>query len=159
MAAPTITQIKNAQAMARIAEIDHTIATLQDRRKRLVDFLQMSRQAVLPLPEAPTEREVYSEAFEVRWKRYVALTGQGVEKKAAFKAFKKIDAASYPELDKAIENYGKGEHVGRGYVRHFHRFLREDYWTAWINRKPQLVASAAQESSRDIARGILSEQA
>ena len=145
---------KILQGQARIAEIDLTIEKLRARRKSITDYLsKLGASELQTVEEALMPKEEYSKAFEEFWTLYAEGTGRRVEKNKSFQAFKKIKVSEYPYVKKAIENYIQGRECKKGYSKHFHRFLREDYWPAWINQKPE--AEDDTRSSKDIVKGIL----
>lgn len=153
---PADAQKKLLEGGARIAEIDLTIQRLQKRRQDIVNYCAKLGQLELPKGEDPAQKpEEYSEEFEKVWKKYAAATDRHVEKRAAFSRFKKIKAAEYPYLHKAIDNYARSKTVQGGYSKHFHRFLKDDFWMEWINRRDDALPPEDKRSPRDIVRGVL----
>ena len=141
------------QARARVAEIDLSLEYLTNRRKRLTDWL--AKQNVKPsllLQDESQAKDFYSEAFSEVWELYASATGRRVEKRAAYARFKKIPALSYPQLKKAIQNYGRSREVKRGFSKHFMRFLKDDYWPDWINREPEPMDEEDKKSARQAAQ-------
>jgi hypothetical protein len=147
---------KLIEGRARVAEIDPAIEGLQKRRKRLTDFLGKFAQAKLPAITDPAmTKEEYSDDFEKIWKYYKEKTGREVEKKKAFAAYKKISRAELPALFRAISNYGSSREVKEGYSKHFHRFLREDFWPAWSNKIPTPEDKKTERiDAKEIVKGV-----
>lgn len=149
---------KIIQGEARLAELDLAIEKLQARKeviKRYVSKLK-SENAQLRIPTTEAVEEVsYSNEFEDLWKLYSAKTGRQVEKKAAFRIFKKIKPSEHSFLKKAISNYGDSRQSKEGFGVYMKRFLKEDFWPAWINAKPQDNVNE-KISAKDIAREVLS---
>lgn len=153
---PAQRQQKLQEGGARIAEIDLTIARLQARRQHIVNYCAKLGQIQLPQGEDPAQKpEEYSEAFEQLWKLYAAATGRHVEKRSAFSKFKKISADQYPYIRKAIENYARSRTVKDGYSKHFVRFLKDDFWPIWINKRDDAIPAPDNRSPREIAREVL----
>lgn len=147
-------RIRCCQGNARIAEIDLMVKNLLARKKRIFDYLASlgdKRQETIADPVLPTE--AYSEAFEELWKIYAKATDRHAEKRKAFDRFKKIPVNEYPLIRKAIDNYTQSRECRDGFSRYFVRFLKEDFWTVWINRKPS--AGPDDRSARDIVKGVL----
>ena len=145
------------QGQARIAELELAIDRLRDRKKKIEDYLAKLGATKQPAESDPTlKREVYSEAFEELWKAYLAGTQQHAEKKKAFQVFKKIPVNEYPLIRKALENYLLSDTVKRGFARHFFRFLKEDFWPGWINKKP---TETEERTSKEIVKSIFKKGA
>ena len=144
---------KIIQGQARIAEIDLLIQNLTKRRKAIQDYLtRLGDKGTSTIEDPVLPKEAYSEAFEALWKLYSEATDRHAEKRKAFEKFKKIPSAEYPLIKKAIENYACGRECRDGFSRYFIRFLKDDFWPIWINRKPS--AGADDRSARDIVKGV-----
>lgn len=153
---PAERQQKLLEGGARIAEIDLTLQRLQKRRQDIVNYCAKLGQLEIPKGEDPAQtQEQYSEAFEKVWKRYADATGRHVEKRAAFSRFKKIKAVDYAFLDKAVDNYARSKTVKDGYSKHFVRFLKDDFWPIWVNKRDDALPAEDKRSARDIVRGVL----
>lgn len=147
------------EGQARLAELDLQLNHLNKRRETLRRYLdKVKRQAKqLNIPLAPEEvkAEPYSQIFEEVWSIFTHATKRNAEKRAAFKAFKKIEPSDYDTLRRAIRNYTESREVVEGFGVYMKRFLKEDFWVSWINKQDPPTAANSKQDARSIARGVL----
>ena len=127
-----------SRVRGRLAEINDQIDHLISRRKKIESFLAEHGQSTLTGLEPDKQKESYTEAFELAWSAYATATGRREDKKAAFVKFKKLKPEEHLLLQKAINNFAQSRECKKGYSRYFVRFLKDDFWPTWINRKPEV---------------------
>lgn len=129
MSPHTDNELKIIKAQARIDFIDLMTAQLRETRQKLVKFIDDLQNPTL-----------LEEEFQKLWEIYPERHGMKRERKSALTRFKNMKGADRKLLSQAILNYRKCDEARRGFARDMVRFLKDDFWPAWLTPNEKMMA-------------------